>query len=65
MADGNIKVSVESVVHDVLAELAQTLVNEHGVRLKSINFNWSGIEIMGETAQWNLLSVFIESEKRI
>ena len=64
MADGNIKVSVESAVHDALAEVARTLMNDYGLRIKSVNFLWSGIEVMGETVRRELSSVVIESDKR-
>ena len=40
MADGNIKIAVESVIHDGLRAAVQRICNEHGIRVTSLRVDW-------------------------
>lgn len=40
MAELNLKVSVETVVHDMLAKMAQTISTEYGINIESVHFRW-------------------------
>lgn len=47
MANENIKVSIEKVIHDGLRDYAQKVFDEYGIVLKTFNFTWhdvSGID---------------------
>ncbi len=40
MASIDLEVSVESVVHDMLLEMAEKIGTKYGVHLESVNFQW-------------------------
>ena len=43
MADGNIKVSIEAVVHKGIKDLLQSVYNEHKIKVNIIRVDWYDI----------------------
>lgn len=41
MANAEISVAVERVIHDVLREVVQNISDQHGVRVNDVSFDWS------------------------
>lgn len=40
MANANLTLSVESVVHDVMRKVAQNILDQHGICVHDIRFRW-------------------------
>ncbi len=63
MASGEISVnvSVEAHMHKTFLELANLYREQHGICIKSVDFNWIGLRL-GETVPAYLMSVEIKTE---
>lgn len=65
MAESKLSVSVniEKVAHDMFRELAQKLLDEHGLQVRSVRFDW--IDAFGlDGHEGRILSVGMESRTR-
>lgn len=54
MAESEVKVAVEKVIHDVLAETLQNIFNEYGICVKTIDAEW--LEIHSDEQSKAILS---------
>lgn len=63
MANGELMVSVDQVIHDKLIDLAQNIYDKYGIQIHSVNMDWvdaSSVSISRSIA----VSVRIESTKK-
>ena len=59
----NISVAVERAVHDSLADLARSIMLQHGIRIDSVRFDWIDIvEVSPDPFQAVLRGVSVESK---
>jgi hypothetical protein len=43
MTDVIAKVAIESVVHDAIRDMAQTISDKHGIRINAANITWMDV----------------------
>lgn len=64
MAKIEIKISLEKLIHDSFSELAQHLLDEHGVIVNSVSIDWQNMCSLNEPA-FRVSSTRIDSERKI
>jgi hypothetical protein len=61
MAEANITVAVERVLHDSLCALAKKFHSEHGIKLHEVKFDWWDTSTIDQPRSSMLAAVRIES----
>lgn len=46
MAEANIPISIEKVLHDAIADIAQKMFNEHGLQMQNVRIDWTETSTM-------------------
>jgi len=60
MADGNIKVGVESVIHDVLRDSIQKINDDYGIRVTGLRVEWLNLSSV-ERADFSVKHLHLET----